>query len=212
MIMKFLEDLTQIKLLSEWQELKDYLDVMESYIGKTQDEFEKKLKKLASAEQHDYLVENPDEYLSINQEFPRILHNSFFISTCSLLEYCLGTMCREFKDAEIRISYGDYTDNKKKNTQDRLLAKLEKLGVPDSTKFCKEISEYIIVRNSIVHDNGLLKADATELISYAEKKDIDSSLTDEKLLVLTKQFCAKAVQTMGNFVEILYDKLLQRGK
>lgn len=206
--MKPIVDSTQIELLSGWQELKDYLDVMESYIGRIQGEFENKLKKLAPAKQHDYLIENPDEYLSINQEFPRILHNSFFVSACSLLEYCLRIMCSKFKDVGIRISYGAFRGKNEKPARDKLLAKLENLGVPNSKKFSDEISNYLIVRNSIVHDNGSLKEAEPELISFAKGKGIDSSLTDEVIIVLTKQFCEEVIRTMEEFVNILYERLV----
>ena len=201
------QTLTEVEIFSGWQELADYLCMMESYIDKIQDEFEKTLKKLEPAKQHDYLVENPDEYLSINQEFPRILWNSFFVSACSLLQYCLGLMSKRFKDTGIRISYDSFRGKGTQKSRDRLLPKLNRIGIPNGEKYCEEISNYIVVRNSIVHQNGLLKNDDIELISYAKRKSIDERLTDEKIIVLTKQFCEEAMQTMEKFVDAIYNKL-----
>lgn len=195
---------------SEWESLKQYLSMMESYLESTREKFIDWVKeqedKLPPQQRHGFNDEYIEDIVNYYEEFPRILRNSFLVSAHSVLEYDIDIICKKLKEMqEIPINISDLHGNILKRA--KLYWSLAKLHFPCDEKTWQEINNYSQVRNCIAHDNGLLQEDDKNLIIYVKKKGIISNSTDERRIVLTKQFCEEALQTMQNFVITLYESL-----
>lgn len=194
--------------IEEWfrshrlDELKDYLDVTEKYLAKTEAEFtvqyDEEIKKRAPEDEEEFRQLHQYEYQQYTEKFPRILCNSFLVSACSLLEYEIEDICKRLqKEKQIPISWSDLKGNILERAKNYF--KLAGLNLSYNDQIWHEINYYSQLRNCIVHDNGLLRKDDKNLINYVKEKSIIS----QKLLrevALTPQFCREVVETMQTFL------------
>jgi hypothetical protein len=196
-------------LYSEWSFLKDYLYRIELFLEDEKDNFEAyflgQTETLSPTQASEFYEQSMEVYL-LSKEFPKLLRNSFFVSAYSLLEHHLDVICKKLKEKQqIPINISDLHGNILRRA--KLYWLLAKLAFPCDEKTWKEINNYAEVRNCIVHDNGLLKKANRSLINYANKRGIVSNDTNEPSIVLTRQFCEEAVQTMKNFVGSLSESI-----
>ena len=210
-----------------FDELKKYLDITEKYLEKAKSDFEtsanEQAKKLSTAnpnlradEINDILS---DEYWRYSERFPRILRNSFLVSAISLLEYEINIICESLKKKQdIRINLNDLRGNTLE--QAKLYFKLARLNLTFNDKTWQEINNYYLIRNCIVHNNGLIKGSRYEakLHAYATRNKITDKLLvfpevrPHDQIALTDQFCRQVVETIQFFLVELEKNINRKSK
>jgi len=217
------ESTMEVALWNGWDTLNEYLNSMEGYLQKATKQFKarvNKQKKTLTPEQfNEFTIDHVEEYVYYYDEFPYILHNSFFVSAYFLLEYDIGMICRDLKDRhKIPISLSDLKPDLLKRA--KLYYKLAGLDLSCDMQILQEITDYARVRHCIVHSNGLLKEndkDYKALIEYINKRGLIKkrqiiSNDAEQEIGLTEKFCKEAVDTMQKFVDAVYKTSMTKGK
>jgi len=192
-----------------WDALREYLSRMEEYLLKAERKFsawaDKELEKLQSDERGNFYEAYAEEF-SYHMEFPRILRNSIFMSACSVLEYWMRVICSGLKEKQhMPIRWNDLRGGTIK--QFRLYFELAHLDIPvGMNKKWQEIENYYLVRNCIVHEQGLLEKfrNNSRLLRFVEKRGIISEDNGEKEIALTKQFCEETIDIMEDFSHKIY--------
>jgi hypothetical protein len=192
------------------EKLKQWLDVTEKYLGKAKAEFE--AKSYEELELNLFPQDVKDEIYSeelwyYGVKFPRVLRNSFLVSTYSLLEYEINVICRRLKKE--RPILRDWNDSKPDKLEEaKLYWKDAGLDISYNSTIWENIKRYSRIRNCIVHMNGLTKEfkdkDRKSLIPYLEEKGIISEDTIDEEIALTAKFCKEVIKTMQYFLNDVY--------
>ena len=186
-------------------ELKQYLEVTETYLAKAGRDFEASIyaraNKLPEEERNEFLDFNLDDIWQHQEIFPRILRNSLFLAIISLLEFEIGDLCRTLKKSkDIRINLSDLKGDILEQVKIYLNnARLEHVSL---NPFWQDINNYYLVRNCIAHNHGVIKGAGKEqaLRDYLGKKGIISKDTIIEEVALTSQFCNEVVEKIQNFL------------
>ena len=193
------------------EKLKQCLYVTEKYLEKAKEEFEAKSYEelgLTLLPQDTKNEVYSEELWYYTMKFPRILRNSFLVTAHSLLEYELNVICRKLKKAcQIPISWSDLKGDKLE--QAKSYFKLAGLDLSFNNPTWQEISNYYLVRNCIVHNNGLIAGVQKEqaLCDYINRKKIISEDTIEEEIALTASFCKGVIDTMQYFLNDVYEAI-----
>jgi hypothetical protein len=169
---------------------------------------------------------NPSEYeqhwLKTIDEFADTMRKSFFVSLYSFWETQLFPLCTSLK------CYDDMpSQEKKKKNFGHLNAYpfLQKIGfriskVPDGEKknkwkldgVLKDIDNYRIVRNCIVHNAGYPDEakDEEKLREYIRDEPL-LSLNEDESIQLCQEFCEKTLKTIEKYFDELLEKLAKWG-
>lgn len=215
--------------IDEWfrshrlDELKNYLDVTEKYLQKAKTDFEEwsheQVKRLPSEQQQEFYDLYYDDYWRYKEKFPRILRNSFLVSALTLLEYEMNIICRRLKkEQQIPINPSDLRGNTLE--QAKLYFKLAELNLTFNDKTWQEINNYYLIRNCIVHNNGLIKGSRyeTKLRAYTIRTKITDKLIvfpevrPHDQIALTDQFCKQVVETIQIFLVELEKNINRKSK
>jgi len=190
-------------------ELRKYLGVTDKYLRKAKEDFKAwadgEAKTLPPQQQQEFYEFYSDEYWRHEEKFPRILRNSFLVSAHSLLEYELNVICEKLrKDQEIAVSLSNFRGDELERV--KLFFKNAGLSLDYNSPTWQEINNYYLVRNSIVHNSGLIKGFKREkdLRTYITQKKIISQDTIQEEVALTEQFCEEVINTMQSFLDEVY--------
>lgn len=201
-----LKGIFSIELSIGWSELEQYLKTTENYMQKAKtdikDKLDKEAKGLSSSELIDFYTYYEVIYDDYDQTFPAILRNSFLASAYSLFENKLDLTCNHLQnDQGLSSRWNDESGSK----LDKFKAYCKKARFPLSftSQEWIEIKKYSLVRNCIVHNNGLIKGFRGEqkLLTYADLHKIISGDSSRPQIALTTQFCKDVTKTMWQFLE-----------
>jgi hypothetical protein len=206
-------DTIDFVLNKEWLFLHQYLYRIELYLIDERDSFDSWImargEELSPKQYEEFCEEfynNSEELLLLNEEFPQFLHNSFLVTTYSLLEHHLKIICKLLEEKQkISININNLQGTILERI--RLFWKLTKIDFPADNGTWEALNNYSIVRNCIVHNNGTIKKDDKYLIDYANKKGLVSSSNNDLELILTRNFCEESLQTMQKFIITLYNSI-----
>lgn len=193
-------------------ELEEYLNTSEKQLKKTETEFkdwiEGQKKKIPPEELGEFLDDHGDDYWLYESRFPRILRNLFLVSCWAVLEREMTDICNRLKrKKEIPISLGDLRRDIDVLERGKLYFKLAGLSVSYNNQTWQELKRYYIIRNCIVHKNGLVSELQGEkhFMAYLTSKGIISDDTIEQEIALNEQFCREVINTIRTFLENLYN-------
>jgi len=189
--------------------LKDYLQEVETYLEKAQKDFETRVEAQAaelSPEVRDEFYEHlSDEHWQYREVFPRILRNSFLVTMHSVLQHELAGMCKLLqREKDIPMSWRKL----KGSATERAKVYISKLGGLDFPmgQSWTEINSYVTIRNCIVHNAGKIGGFSREkeLRDYCSKRE-GISIDGRGNVVLSEGFCLQALSTLRAFFKELYD-------
>jgi hypothetical protein len=194
-----------VGILHGLNELERYLDLTEKHLKKETKNFqtliEEEARQMIPDERDEYFEFMSDNEWQLQTRFPRILRNSFLVSTCSLFEIEMRGICKILqKDFNIPIPSsalnGDILERIKNYW------KLAKLKPPSANNTWKEINQFFLVRNCIVHNGGYIKGfrDELELNKYGSKMKILSDDTIQQEIALNEEFCKHVIKTLRLFL------------
>lgn len=165
------------------------------------------------------------------QLYPRFLNYSFLVSACSIFEYQLKRICALIQE-EHKMPFGWEMDSSRKSMSIKIKRFLNFAGVilkndsprielspPDFVPtevfdenriivktLWKELENYFMVRNCIVHDNGLINQarNPEKVRNYAIEKGIILDNSDQSELLITADFNREVCKTMEQFFNKLH--------
>lgn len=157
--------------------------------------------KLPPEERDEFGEFYSDTYWDYAETFPTILRNSFLVSTYSLLEQKMAFICEQLqKDKSLTVSWKDLKGDTLE--QFKKYCNLASLPLSFNNQAWQEINNYSLVRNCIVHNNGLIEGfrEERKLHAYAKAKNIISKELIRKQIILTEQFCEEVIKTIKAFL------------
>ncbi len=193
------------------EKLKQCLYVTEEYLGKAKEEFEAKSCEelglnLYPKDVCDDIYNEEQWYYAV--KFPRIVRNSFLVTTLSLLEYEINVICNKLKIMQtIPINLSDLKGDVLDRT--KIFYKLAGLDLQDNNLNWQEINKYYLVRNCIAHNNGLISGvkKEKELRVYITRKKIISEDKIDEEIALTASFCKEVIKTIQYFLNDVYEAI-----
>jgi hypothetical protein len=199
------------------RKLEHYLQVTEKYLDKAKTDFDswaaEQMKGLTREQYDEFQDFHQDEYWRYEEEFPRILRNSFLVSACSLFEHEIDILCEKLKKREsIPIGWKELRGDALERF--KIYLKLAKIDWDFKSSDWQEINNYYLIRNCIVHGNGLIKGfrDEKALRNLNDKKKIISEDTIEEEIALKATFCQEIISTMHNIFDSIYKTILETKK
>jgi hypothetical protein len=173
---------------------------------------EEVLAKMPEERHSDYLSDTVPEMQYLQETIPLMFWNAAFLSMYFFLEHQLVNLCRHYqKDRKLQIGPEDLKDQGIQAAR-KYLEKVLLLPFPADTTW-NELMHYNRVRNVFVHNGGKVstKEEPTTLgksvRGYAATKKKIMSISDSNEVVLSRQFCLEALETVREFVKKLFDGL-----
>jgi hypothetical protein len=159
------------------------------------------IEQMASALGKDYY----DRLQSIS-EFENILFTSFFVTIYFFLESELTRHCRNLEKQNLEVlSLSDITGSGIQRAI-TYLVKVQHIefSLGKSPEW-EKIQNYNILRNCIVHNQGLLdesfeKSQREKLLKFSQRPNSKLELSDDTWCVLNKDFCLDALDTIKIFL------------
>jgi len=188
-----------------WQELEEYLKTTEKYLEKAKTDWEtsfnEQVKHLPPEERDELGEFYSDTYWDYAETFPAILRNSFLVSAYSMLEHKLVYICYQLRK-EFGLSHSWNDARGTKLEQFKKCCNKAHLPLSFASQDWQEIKNYSLVRNCIVHNNGLMKGfrEEQKLRIYTNSKKIISQNLIRQQITLTEQFCKEVIKTMRAFL------------
>lgn len=190
----------------------EYLCDTENYYG------EKYSRHHEWVEQNERILRENDDAVSFAEDgyyrygisLPHVMRASVFVYAYGRLEHCLHTLCKEIQKAlSLPLGPDDLKDKGFVRSR-KYLEKVVALTLSDEEKIDLQIIEiYGILRNAIMHTNGILKAPQNEIERATEGfiHSVDGiELDPSRLLILEGGFVLKAVQRMEAVWKIMEQK------
>ena len=143
----------------------------------------------------DYMSED----FADRSEFRYILFNSFFVASFALFEHRLYQLC--YRAQEFLKASDSVDDLPGSSRLDKANKYLTGLGVPfpNETDLWKDIKWIRNTRNRVTHNGGRIKP-KDDLNRFARKHSIISHNGGVPEIILTKDFCNLAIDTMREFL------------
>lgn len=144
--------------------------------------------------------------------FPRFFLYSYMTAACSLFEYEIRLIHKVY----VHFKVIDFPWDKKCTELDnglvheaRKIIEATGLKVGDEEETWGKIADYFMVRDCIVHNNGVVEdyKRCDDLMEYARNAEIlpeHTEFEDETRLELSAEYCEEVVSTMHNLFEDLY--------
>ncbi|MEO2223209.1 hypothetical protein [Priestia megaterium] len=181
---------------------REYSKYIESSFQKELTFYEDGAKKVQEEEEEDYWDFYLDDVIQYSKDFPRIMRNSLFVSIYTFLEDKIVELCVPNESTLLKLS-----DIKGQGIEQAslYLKKVLLLDFPDNSKEWHYIRKANLIRNCIVHSNGV--------ISKSRSKDKLVKAIDEMSFVtkdhnghinLESQFCLEFLENVHSFLRQLY--------
>ena len=190
------------------------IDLFEAYLENMEGFLEEQYEELREEIRTGKRIVPPDEPPIYQVDlFANILRKSLFVSLYGFFESQLTAACRARKQArdDIQLSLSDITG--RGITRAKVyLVKVLRVNFPFGTNpEWQEIQEYRILRNCIVHNEGVLEGmsskDVAKLRKYIDRKQTLSLWWDDDIIILKKGFCEEALDTIRRFLRLLHPLL-----
>jgi hypothetical protein len=202
----------QVRFEKEIQFFKDYLETLENFLRTEAEYLDSYIVAIDSGDEPVPEGSSPREVeeqlrdrLDGIDDFANLLRSSFFISLYSFLEWRLIEECQYRQGAHIALSLSDIRDHK--NPLDRFQRHFANVEIyfPGDTTEWREIQDYRVLRNCIVHNRGRLsgfRRKKQRFLDYIKRKR-DQLLISGDEIVLNAAFCSEAFETVKRFFCLL---------
>lgn len=144
-------------------------------------------------------------------EFRNILYHSLFIAAYSMFETEFKNLCEyagKIQGSKLSpkdLSGGNYIEQCKKYIKIVLEVKLEKLN-----QEWEEITKLQIIRNSIAHNNGILKASEKHAKYFQSTDGITLSQEKNEIIIESDQYLMGFIKKLVNFLEKTIDEIINQ--
>jgi len=214
-----------LKTRSDWlavgtdariDELKDYLDTLKGQLEHIAKEYEKSIKAQASKiiderERDEFYEWSGEQHWNYTKTFPRILLNSFHVTSYTLLESEILSLASLIGRKQKQLfDVSDFGGRDYLRTASFYIAKLTGVKAQDF-KSWNLIDDGRNIRNIIVHSNGMLTTqhdfDLAKKYGFIDKSTIElPSGRSIVRLSITYEYCQSYLVTIKEFFTELYSK------
>jgi hypothetical protein len=185
-------------------------DMLESTMASELATFQRRADAQASTlsefERGEFYRFHSGSYWMLDEVFPSIVRSSMFLTCYSLLESRLDQFCRQAgQEMGTHLTLQDMRGKGIVRAQ-RFLKKAVRLQFPDDMKQWQDILTYSIIRNALVHANGVVGDDKkrTRLRQFADKTRGLVKLRLAEHIELQAGFVPHVITTIGEFFERLH--------
>lgn len=195
--------------------LSGYLDLLEPYIAKSWQEWQKDIEDEASSIDDPVAKEDFFEWHSDTnwdfEEYQAIFCNYFLVTVYALMEARLGRLCETVRrKKKLQISWGDLRGGR----LERAVKYLELVGELESPKQQTEwetVQMYGELRNRIVHYGASFSKDNKALGKFAREKGllIKGGAHPDDLIKISPEFCKEVLQVTKVFLLHIHGKIMQ---
>jgi hypothetical protein len=143
---------------------------------------------------------------SMITHYSNLLRSSLFVSLYSFFESRLVNECRDRKNEHTPLSFSDIAGQNAIDKAKTYFTKVLQVNFPSNTTEWREIHNYRLLRNCIVHNRGSLdEMRDTKLLREYIASNNSLHLVDDEIL-LEKGFCKEACETMKIFMRQLFSE------
>lgn len=139
------------------------------------------------------------------EDLHHLLNSSFFISIYCYLEEWLDNQCKKFnkEDPEIILSLSDIKDSGISRAK-IYLCKVAKCSFNfGSSTDWNEIKKYNLLRNSIVHNGGIINNEELQKYVKSNKNLHEQKIFEENFVILGDDFCEEVLNRIYWFLRSL---------
>src|SRR5947207_1177248 len=182
---------------AEFGIIDSYLDTMESFLEQVDEharirdaDFRSRYLDNESTIDDDSGEENEPSDLTASwmRGFTSSLRSSFFVSLYSFLESSLANECRNLGSERTALLLNDISGRSFLDRVNTYYTKILGASFPDATPEWKEINDYRLLRNCIVHNRGFLTENSDlKLRNFIGRKSSLRLVEDE--FYFEKEFC-----------------------
>jgi hypothetical protein len=198
-----------------WEYLKNMEGFLEPDIHKYRSRLDEIKRRIDAGELED--PDDPEMYLSDwvadieydlyqIENLANLLRKTFFTSLYSHLEARVVARCKSYNKEWIKALAKEYRQGSKLKEALSYLVIVQGVGLEiDTDEAWQEIEKYNILRNCIVHDEGILNEQTHNLDILRDYIYDKSTLSLENDTILfAKGFCEEALETIEGFLHQVY--------
>lgn len=191
-----------------------YINILEKLLQQNLDGFVKKSEDELKKYTHDPelgIIEDDMsyEYWQLAETFPKILRNSLLITCYSFLEYQLIEICKSQKGKKsLQVDVTDLSGKGVERSRN-YLKKVAGIDFAEDVSW-SEIRHITLIRNFIVHKNGILdnSENAKKIRAYIDKRS-DISLDERNTIILGANYCRHVINILETFLTALLERTLE---
>lgn len=203
----------RIVFREELRELHDYVQSAEQFLEKRAGHLEKRFEKLAS--EHDDpdtadMAAEPlrDEYWRVKDVFTQINRKALTVSVLGLLEHKLNELCNKLARRVGATQKVTDLPGKGFKRARKYLEKVIGLDLAGASTSWEELGKIQLVRNTIVHRNGLMREDDEKLRSYINDKTPHLNLNELNEIEILPTFLPHVVNVCEEFITVVFEQAL----
>jgi hypothetical protein len=217
----------QFFLVGDFELFSEYLEIMENFIETEQKKyadqsrelkqkrFQQMRKDVEAGKQVDFefqQIPSEEQYADMQvqflDQFYDILRKSFFVALYAFFESRLRDECCNRKGKDVLLSFSEIKGSVTEKTE-IYWEKVLMFRFPRTSYWGDIHKGYRLLRNCIVHNEGLLNEDFTtgrgDLKKFIDRKEYKPLLSLQgEAIVLHKGFCEKALETIEKFFDSLF--------
>lgn len=201
-------------------------DPIKSYLDNTQEMILRQNKELAEKYQkwdkeHGHNIQMPDAddmyYTEIlnSCEFPNILNQSIYLTIYSIFENEFFELCEYCKNEEnLKISPKDIKGQNYIDQCRKYITKVLNVNLDNLNGNWIQIIKYQVIRNSIAHNNGVIKSATPDILVFIERSEgISIDNTKSKIKIESIDFLKKLIDNLTDFLsKIIHEITKQKAK
>lgn len=206
-------DNTRILLNFKFDPIKDYLDNSAGMIIQQEKELNEKYQ--AWNKKHSNNPEMPDAFdiyemeIINSSEFPNILNQSIYLTIYSTFENEFFKLCEWCQNAEnLKIGPKDINGQGYIGQCRKYVTNVLDVNLDDLNELWAEIKKYQLIRNSIAHNNGIIKSPNNDVLTFIENSngilfDIKKSQVKIESIDFLKTLIDKLTDFISGTAEII---------
>lgn len=153
-----------------------------------------------------------EEEIMNQQEYPRLLYNSMFLTIYSTLETEFNRICTLCKRIEgLKLGYKDLAGNNYLKQSKDYLTKVLNIDLVAANEDWKNIQIYQTLRNSIVHKQGRFISDIQHHLEFI--RDMDGVHIDpdsKKIIIESEVFLNKFIDVVIRYLQTVSEAVVKQ--
>jgi len=207
-------DNTRILLDFKFDPIKEYLDKSVGMILQQERELNEKYR--AWNKKHSNNPEIPDAFniyemeIINNSEFPNILNQSIYLTIYSTFENEFFNLSEWCQNAEnLKIGPKDINGQGYIGQCRKYITNVLNINLDDLNEKWAEIKKYQLIRNSIAHNNGIIKSPKNSILTFIENSNGISFDTEKSQVKIESiDFLKTLIDKLSDFLSETAEKIM----
>ncbi|MDT0295895.1 hypothetical protein RLT85_14780 [Mesonia ostreae] len=209
-------DNTRILLDFKFDPIKEFLDNSVEMILRQEKELDKKYH--AWNKKHAHNPEVPDAFdiyemeIINSSEFPNILNQSIYLTIYSTFENKFFSLCEWCQNVEnLKIGPKDINGQGYIGQCRKYITNVLDVNLDDLNETWVEIKKYQLIRNSIAHNNGILKSPKNDVLTFIENSSGISFDTEKSQVTIESiDFLKTLIDKLTDFLSETAEKIMNK--